>query len=259
MPSLSNILLTAALAGASLGSALPPKIGTVVEDGKFTVTQVANKNYKFNGAWSVYKTHLKFNAPIPEDLKAAVANFTAGRTAKRATGSATTTPIDSYDDAYITPVSIGTPAQVLNLDFDTGSSDLWVFSNSLPSSEVNGQTEYNPSKSSTASKVSGGTWSISYGDGSTSSGTIYKDKVTIAGLTVASQGVEVASTVSDSFTDDSSVDGLVGLAFDTINAASPKQATWFTNVKSQLTSPVFTADLKHNKGKSIGSCDREVE
>lgn len=249
MPSLTNILLTAALAGAGLGSALPPKIGTIVEDGKFSVTQVPNKHYKFNGAYSIYKTYLKFGAPVPDYLQAAVANFTAGHAIKRATGSASATPIDSYDDAYITPVSIGTPAQVLNLDFDTGSSDLWVFSTLLASSSVKGQTVYNPSKSTTASKVSGGTWSISYGDGSSSSGVIYKDKVTIGGLTVASQGVEAASTVSSSFSDDPNIDGLVGLGFDSLNSASPAQKTWFTNVKPQLTSPVFTADLKHTAGK----------
>lgn len=212
MPSFSNVLLTAVIAGAGLGSALPPKIGTVVseETGKTSIKQVRNPHYHFNGALSVYKTYLKYKAPIPDYLAQAVANFTL---AKRTTGSATTTPIDSFDDAYITPVSIGTPAQVLNLDFDTGSSDLWVFSSETPTSERNGQAIYSPGLSSTATLMSGYTWSISYGDGSSSSGDVYKDKVTIGGLTVNSQAVECAQQVSASFTSDSNIDGLVGLGF----------------------------------------------
>ncbi|KAH8901805.1 Asp-domain-containing protein [Coniochaeta sp. PMI_546] len=248
MPSATNLLLVALLASAGLGSALPPKIGTVVAEdsnpGRLSFKQVRNPKHVAYGPLSVYKTYLKYNVPIPDYLHEAVKNFTIS---KRATGSATTTPIDTFDDAYITPVSIGTPAQTLNLDFDTGSSDLWVFSSQLPSSQVNGQTVYNPSLSSTAVLKSGYTWSISYGDGSSSSGNVYTDKVTIGGLTVSNQAVEAAKTVSSSFTSDPDIDGLVGLGFDSLNTVSPtKQPTWFDNIKSSLDSPLFTADLKHN-------------
>ncbi|KAH8893924.1 aspartic proteinase [Thozetella sp. PMI_491] len=248
---LSNVLV-AAIAGAGLVSAVPTvKVGTIelpenVGRGMASIKQVRNPNYKFNGAVSVYKTYLKFGVPIPEELRAAVINATGGALGKRATtGSVSATPIDTYDDAYISPVSIGTPAQVLNLDFDTGSSDLWVFSSLTPKSQVNGQSIYTPGSSSTAKLVSGATWSISYGDGSSSSGVVYSDVVNIGGVSVT-QEVEAAKQVSSSFTSDSAIDGLVGLGFDSLNTVSPTAAkTFFSNAKSSLASPVFTADLKY--------------
>jgi hypothetical protein len=97
MPSTSNMLLAALLATAGLGSALPPKIGTVVTEdsnpGRLSFKQVRNPKHIAYGPLSVYKTYLKYNAPIPDYLYKAVSNFTLG---KRATGSATTTPIDTY-------------------------------------------------------------------------------------------------------------------------------------------------------------------
>lgn len=75
--------------------------------------------------------------------------------------------------------------------------------------------------------------------------------MTIGGLTVSNQAVEVAQQVSSSFTSDPDVDGLVGLGFDSLNSVSPqKQPTWFDNIKSSLDQPLFTADLKHNARKS---------
>lgn len=76
---------------------------------------------------------------------------------------------------------------------------------------------------------------------------MYTDKVTVGGLTVASQAVEVAQKVSSSFTADSTIDGLLGLAFSTLNTVSPTpQKTFFDNAKASLDSPVFTADLGYH-------------
>ena len=102
---------------------------------------------------------------------------------------------------------------MINADADIPS---WVFSTELSSSEASGHTEYNPKKSSTAKILQGATWNISYGDGSSASGNVYTDTVTVGGVTVTAQAVELAEEVSSEFEQDAS-DGLLGLAFSSIN------------------------------------------
>lgn len=186
----SKILVSAALAGAAVASVIP---ANTFKQGRSTLHQVKREGYKNNGALSMYKTYLKYNTPIPDWLAAAVANSTGidYKLLKRDEGSAVASPIDTLDDAYVTPVSIGTPAQVLNLDFDTGSSDLWVYSSSTAAADIDGQTTYKPADSTTAKLQTGETWDISYGDGSSSSGIVYTDVVSIGGVTVTAQAVYV--------------------------------------------------------------------
>lgn len=97
----------------------------------FGVTQVLNPNHVPNGALAYAKTLRKYGAPIPDSLRAAVlraANTTGLSRHRRQTGGEestdTATPEGAYDVEYLSPVSIGTPAQQVNLDFDTGSADL---------------------------------------------------------------------------------------------------------------------------------------
>ena len=138
----------------------------------------------------------------------------------------------------------------MNLDFDTGSADLWVFSTELPSSESSGQTLYDPSQSSTAQELQGETWNITYGDGSSSSGNVYTDTVTIGGLSVTGQAVELAEQVSAQFVQDTANDGLLGLAFSSINTVMPDQQTTFFDTaisEGLLAANVFTADLQAGK------------
>lgn len=122
----------------------------------------------------------------------------------------------------------------------------WVFDTQLPSSQTRGHTAFDPSRSSTFSKINGATWSISYGDGSGARGNVGTDTVNIGGVTATKQAVELATSLSSSFVQDVNSDGLLGLAFSKLNTVRPtKQKTFFDNVMPSLAQPVFTADLKH--------------
>jgi aspergillopepsin I len=85
----------------------------------FAIQQVPNPNWTgldYTGPAALARTFYKYNVQ-PNPAAAAAVN---------GTGSVTATPFPSeYDREYISPVSLGTPAQILNLDFDTGSSDLY--------------------------------------------------------------------------------------------------------------------------------------
>ncbi|KAK3393915.1 aspartic peptidase domain-containing protein [Podospora didyma] len=240
-----SVLITAlvafAIAATGLASVIPP-VDAACNSSTFSIRQVKNPRFSRHGPLALAKIYRKYRVPFPDDLRAFMDHFS--HTMKRTTGSASTTP-ESDDVEYLTSVSIGTPPQVLNMNFDTGSSDLWVFSTELPADEVNGQTLYDPSKSSTAQKLQGETWSITYGDGSTCGGDVYTDQVTVGSLTVKTQAVECADHVSKEFTEDTQNSGLFGLGFDNINTVMPdRQNTFFTNAKSGLDQPLFTADLK---------------
>ncbi|KAJ9256771.1 hypothetical protein DTO207G8_2374 [Paecilomyces variotii] len=127
------------------------------------------------------------------------------------------------DSEYLAEVGIGTPAQNLKLDFDTGSADLWVWSTELPSSitaQAQGHTIFDPSKSSTFKTSQGETWQIAYGDSSTASGSVGTDNVNIGGLVIKNQAVELAKEISTQFQQGSG-DGLLGLAWGNINTVKP--------------------------------------
>lgn len=93
----------------------------------------------------------------------------------------------------------------------------WVFSSLLSATATSGHDIYDPSRSTTAVRKTGFTWSIRYGDGSGASGEVYTDTVKVGGTSVAGQAVEVASKISAQFQRDVNSDGLLGLSFNSIN------------------------------------------
>ncbi|OAA53300.1 endothiapepsin precursor [Cordyceps fumosorosea ARSEF 2679] len=231
MVQLKSVLAYASLASAAAVPA--PLVNFAGESGRFSV------NLKYNDQF-------KRGASADFDLAAR-------------DGNGTTPAHDSPsrpDAEYYAEILVGTPAQTMNLLFDTGSSDLWLFGTDVDGSVPAGSARWNHTASSTASLVQDGSWSIHYGDGSGAKGSIYKDAVSIAGASVSSQGVEYASSVSPmSGGGDilgSPVSGIVGFGFDGGNTAKPQQKTLFSNLLPSLNQPVFTVDLNHQADGTFG-------
>ena len=238
MPSFTYLAAALALTGAV--SANP-----IQKRDTFSVEQVHHSTFLKNGPAQVAKTLRKYGKAVPAHILAAAENRAGAAeftTAAVGDGSAPATPGDDYDSSYLSPVTIG--STTVNLDFDTGSADLWVFSSLQASTQLSGHDYYkvDPSK-----VKSGYSWRISYGDGSGASGKVYADKVTVGGVTATSQAVEAATSVSAQFSQDRDTDGLLGLAFSSINTISPNpQTTWFDTVKSSLAKPLFAVNLKYH-------------
>ncbi|KAL9002536.1 MAG: hypothetical protein Q9188_004534 [Gyalolechia gomerana] len=202
-----------------------------------------------NGAAALGKAYRKYGWEVPDAINKKVTTIqTLATDPNREEGTVKATP-EEGDAAFLSPVRIG--GQTLMLNFDTGSSDLWVFNTNLRTEQTQGHSVYDPKKSSTFKFMDGASFKISYGDQSAASGTVGTDTVDIGGAKVEGQAVELASTITDSFLRDVDSDGLVGLAFGSINTVKPQQQkTFFENVMATLDKPVLTANLRHH---TVGS------
>lgn len=77
-------------------------------------------------------------------------------------------------------------------------------------------SKFSPEKSHSFKLAKDKSWKIQYGDGSSASGIVGTDVVTIGGLSIENQAIEVATQLSPQFTE-GEMDGLLGLAFRQIN------------------------------------------
>ncbi|KAI0332362.1 protease [Cubamyces sp. BRFM 1775] len=136
---------------------------------------------------------------------------------------------ESNDQYWAGAISIGTPGQNFLIDFDTGSADLWVPSVNCTSSYCSKKDKYSPAASSSGAHK-GGKFSIQYGDGSTVSGPVYTETVSVAGVTVKNQYFSPVDTISPSFGSEA-IDGILGLAFPAIS--NLQKSPFFNTAKSQ--------------------------
>lgn len=166
---------------------------------------------------------------------------------KRDMGSIPLAPADQQ--LWYGSISVGTPAKKFLVDFDTGSSDLF-----LPGPRCeetcSGHAAYDPSESYSASNTRR-TFFLKFGDGSTATVEGYTDVVSIAGLSAKGQVVGVASEYSTGFSISKfTPDGLLGLGFQSVSKynATP----FFINLISQgiVSNPVFGVRLA-NEGSEL--------
>jgi len=165
--------------------------------------------------------------------------------------SAASSPVvvKNFEDAqYYIEISVGEPAQTFKVVPDTGSSNLWIPSKKCSETNIACllHSKYDSSKSSTY--VANGTkYSIQYGSGSCS-GFMSSDKVTVGGLTVASQGfAEVTKEPGVAFIA-AHFDGILGLGFKSI-AVTGAVPWWYHAVDQQLVQePVFAFYLNRKAG-----------
>ncbi|KAG9024367.1 Type I transmembrane sorting receptor [Tulasnella sp. JGI-2019a] len=210
---------------------------------KLSVVHKYSKATKHSVASVAISTPVKRSAPVE--------NFDLNTLRKRATSGkeVLTDDYDGIDELYYGPISIGTPAQGSTVDFDTGSSDLW-----LPTSACSGcfGNTYITGSSSTY-KGSSTPFSITYEDGSSATGTVATDTVTVAGITVPSQGLGAVTSESGGFGSGPNA-GLLGLGFPA-NAETGK-TPWFINAANEglLTSNIFSFYMARNGASGSELC-----
>ncbi|KAE8447062.1 hypothetical protein EG329_011197 [Mollisiaceae sp. DMI_Dod_QoI] len=145
-----------------------------------------------------------------------IARSVQGNLLKRAATVNAALTNDENEGLYFANVSVGTPGQNMALQIDTGSSDVWVPSNTA---QICGDAKdggcpdgsFKSSSSSTFQVVEKDGFNISYVDGSGSTGDYFQDTFKIGGASLANFEMGLA-------TDTSIGVGIMGIGYNTSEA-----------------------------------------
>ncbi|KAK6535885.1 Type I transmembrane sorting receptor [Arthrobotrys megalospora] len=220
--------------------------GSQTSDGGFSVPIVHNYSEKRDPFYALYHAYQRYGhgMAMPGELLEFSKHLEVkplNKNHRRADAASVSSTPTGLDVEYWSPVKIG--KNRLNLNFDTGSNALWVFSSVTPANQRGSHNLYFPGI--TSLKKNGYSWGITYADNSKASGVVFMDTVQVGSATVTSQAVQAATAVSENFVKNSAIDGLFGLGYAKVNNVSPERSgTWFANAMKTLKSGVFTADLR---------------
>lgn len=143
-------------------------------------------NSKINAGFSIFETNTGTVHSLASTVSSALSSLGLSR---RSTGAVSLA--DQSQIMWTGNLTVGTPPQSFTVDFDTGSSDIFLAGVNCGST-CEGRTLYDPSKSSSATDM-GKNFTLNYGDGSQVQGRQWSDTVTVQGLTVRSSLLNILS------------------------------------------------------------------
>ncbi|KAI0081507.1 acid protease [Panus rudis PR-1116 ss-1] len=207
-------------------------------DIKAILEEILDTQAKLKNGFDAYKRNTGSQHPLDEGMSLLPSDSGLSR---RATGADPLTD-EQGGSLWQGGVSVGTPLQNYTVDFDTGSSDLFLPSSTCRTN-CKGHKTYNPSSSSTAADRHK-TFTLQYGDGSQVAGEQYTDTVSIAGLTATNQAIGAASTYSSGFAPGNfPPDGLLGMGYQSISEYNSPPFFQTLVAQGKTTQPVFAFKL----------------
>ncbi|KAF5964980.1 putative aspartic proteinase precursor [Fusarium bulbicola] len=220
--SLKLLQVTAVLAASAHGLAVPDSQGAA-----FSVDALPSPPEEFVPAAERQRLEAKYSAIHGDTIEA--------RSVKQA-GSVKVKP-SSDGNSFFVPTVVEN--QTFKMIYDTGSADLWVYSNESSIFQSEDHPTYAPTSS--AHLLKNYNWSITYAFGDEVSGVVYTDTVKAGPVVAQKQAVQAATVIQAEFASD----GILGLAFSTINTVKPKkQKTFFETLLPTLKKKVFAANLR---------------
>ncbi|RIB27007.1 aspartic peptidase domain-containing protein [Gigaspora rosea] len=181
---------------------------------------------------------LPYDKPKVHTIPLKPKSITRRRLSRRAIGSMPVSE-EQPDVAYYGQITFGTGTpQNFDIQFDTGSGDLFVFDKNCDSPACDDKPKYDSDADQSFSPIDGKDFVVEYADGTEIKGNSGKTTIVIAGISVEAQEFGLADEVSDDFKHQ--YEGIMGMGFSELS--DNEQTTPITNLinNNQLDNPQFS-------------------